>query len=223
MKKILIAIAAVVISSAANAADMPVKAPVYKAVASDWSGFYAGINGGYGWGSSSQHSNVIAPSRDPSDGSYNLNGGFVGGTLGYNWQITNWLLGVEGDYAWSGIKGSTTCDLGTTCGTNIRSFGTLRGRLGIVNGNWLVYGTGGWAFANVNAYDLHDPASGTAWRNGWAAGVGAEYKFSGPWSAKVEYIYMDFGTKSQFTNANHTPEDINVKANLIRAGINYRF
>ena len=152
-KALLSGCAMVALSAAASAADMPLKAPILAPISS-WAGFYAGMNGGYGWGNSSQHSTPTG-GGSTGDGSYNINGGFVGGTLGYNWQMNNMLVGLETDYAWSGIKGSTTCDLGTTCGTNIRSFGTLRGRAGIVNGNWLVYGTGGWAFANVKIGRAH--------------------------------------------------------------------
>jgi len=202
------------------------KAPVF--VAANWTGAYVGVNGGYGWGNSSQRSTVLPVPDDedeeePTDGDYKVTGGFAGGTLGYNWQVNNWLLGVEGDYAWSGIKGSTVCGAGTECGTKIHSFGTVRGRVGFTQGNFLVYGTGGWAVADVNAYDLLDPASGSKWRNGWAAGGGVEYKISGAWSAKLEYLYMDFGTKSHFTNSGRTPEDIKLNTNLVRVGINYAF
>jgi outer membrane immunogenic protein len=226
MKQLLCGAAILMLPLTAGAADLPAAQPAYKAPPQafpvySWNGFYAGINGGYGWGTSSQHSNVVR--GDPSDGSYNINGGFVGGTVGYNWQVTNWILGVEGDYAWSGIKGSTTCDDAALCGTELRSFGTVRGRFGVVQNDFFVYGTGGWAVANVNAYDRFDPQSGSKTRSGWTAGAGVEWKVRGPWSAKLEYLYTDYGTTSHFTNVGHTPEDISLKTNIIRVGVNYSF
>jgi opacity protein-like surface antigen len=106
------AVSTVAYAQIASAADMPVKAPGYKApvVAPlyNWTGPYIGIAGGYGWG----HSNQTDPGIIINDdGSYGVNGGLLGGTLGYNWQQGTWVFGVEGDYSWADISGSSN-----TCG-----------------------------------------------------------------------------------------------------------
>src|SRR5882724_752060 len=87
----------------ATAADLPPRyqpyapAPVYSPAFS-WTGFYLGINGGGAWG------------RSQWDGldKFDISGGLIGGTIGYNWQINQFVLGVEGDVDWSGIRGQTT-------------------------------------------------------------------------------------------------------------------
>jgi outer membrane immunogenic protein len=75
-----------------------------------------------------------------ADGDYKVVGGVIGGTLGYNWQRQGIVVGVESDFAWAGVSGSTTCGLGTKCGTDMESFGTVRGRLGLVSGDSLFLG-----------------------------------------------------------------------------------
>ena len=77
------------------------------------------------------------PPRAAADGSYLVGGGFIGGTAGYNWQAGPWVLGVEGDYSWANINGSsTTCGVAPPhgCGTTLQSFGTLRGCVGYGDG-----------------------------------------------------------------------------------------
>jgi outer membrane immunogenic protein len=160
---------------AAFSADMPTKAapaPIAPSVYS-WTGFYIGINGGYGWRDSSQ---VVFTPNDPysvalltdsiSDGTHvvapahRLRGGFGGGQIGYNWQFSpNWLVGLEADFQGSSIDGSgTTTSIlsapGLTATTNadqhVRWFGTVRARLGYLPAaNWLLYGTGGFAYGRV--------------------------------------------------------------------------
>src|SRR5215471_13790673 len=75
----------------AAAADMPAKAPPPAAppVFNKWTGLYVGINGGYGWG----HSQQSTITNTATSGGYSQNGGLVGGTIGFNWQVTNWVLG----------------------------------------------------------------------------------------------------------------------------------
>lgn len=146
----------------------------------------------------------------------------VGGTLGYNWQRDSLLWGLEGDYSWSGVRGSTTCDEGSSCGTDMKSFGTLRGRVGIVADDMLVYFTGGWAVADVQAYDRFDPEEGAKVRWGWTVGGGLERKLQGPLSLKAEYLYADFGKADHFTNVGHTPEEISLQTHVFRLGLNFK-
>ena len=116
MKKLVLAGAALaaLIAGPAMAADLPVKAapivPIY-----DWTGFYIGINGGYSWGRSNTTVSyfntitgapIIPPAGSITDAGFNLDGGVFGGQIGYNWQFSSWLFGLEADAQWSGQKGS---------------------------------------------------------------------------------------------------------------------
>ena len=189
MKKLVICAAAVSVLAvtSAVAADMPVKAPVYKApvmVPLSWTGWYAGIHAGYGWGSESNTFNFDPPVPLPFDNvSYSdkLNGFIGGGQIGYNYQITpnSWVAGVEADISYTNFKGSDS-NSGVTPGggnNNIRFVGgipwtynqnqrvnwlaTVRGRLGWTPGDhtWLIYATGGLAVGGVKASDSFTFAS----------------------------------------------------------------
>ena len=223
-KPVLLVAALLTVPFAVHAGQKPFKALAYDPPDA-WQGFYAGVNGGYGWGHSNQHDTPLAPALILLDGNYHVDGWFVGGTLGYNRQFSNWLFGLEGGYAWSDIKGSSlTCGGANECGTKLRSFGTLRGRIGPLFGPTLLYATAGAAFGDIYAFDTSaSGANGSKWRTGWTVGGGIEQKLTDHWSAKIEYLYMDFGTTDYFTIPNHTPEEISLKANVIRGGINYRF
>src|SRR6476660_3573890 len=113
----------------ARAADMPIRTPYYKgpvrSVVSyyNWTGFYAGINGGYGWGTSTWS---LLPGTEIKP-----KGALFGGTLGYNYQVGSIVWGLEGDFDWSGVKGSVSCVPGVvTCETSSSWLATFRGRIG---------------------------------------------------------------------------------------------
>jgi outer membrane immunogenic protein len=207
-------------SFSAQAADIP--RPVYKGVHPvvayyNWTGFYVGVNGGYGWGSS-DWSAVPTASNKPK-------GFLAGGTLGYNYQTGSIVWGIEGDFDWSNIKDEVTCAPGVLCGTQLNWLTTLRGRLGYAFDRWLPYITGGAAYGNVEA-TLNVPAFGfTASSSnnqlGWTAGVGIEYAFLSNWSAKIEYLYVDLGS----FNAAPAPlvNNVSFTSNIVRAGLNYKF
>jgi outer membrane immunogenic protein len=241
--KLFFATAAVaLVSSSAFAADLPVKQPVYKAPpavmipAYNWSGFYVGASGGYGWGHSDQTDpGIPAPTLPPiliGDGHYGVTGWLAGGTAGYNWQMGQWVFGLEGDYSWSNISGSSqACGPAFAlhaCGTSLDSFGTFRGRIGYAagqTGNVLLYVTGGLAVGDVHAWDALTPASGSSFQAGWTVGAGVEFAFAPQWTAKVEYLYIDLG-KAQLFNIINTPvvpETVSFNTNLVRAGVNYHF
>ncbi len=128
-------------ATAVSAADIPMRqtapttAPVY--VASpvyNWSGMYAGVAGGGGWGTSNF-----------GGATYDVDGGLFSGTLGYNFQTGPLVVGLEGDIGYSNIRGSGGCGF-TNCDTANKWLGTVRGRLGYAAGNYMPYVTGGWAF-----------------------------------------------------------------------------
>jgi len=199
------ALVTVTMMAAANAADilrreaMPMSAPAYY-LPNNWTGFYVGINGGGGWGSS-----------DWSGNSFATSGGFVGGTIGYNWQLGQGVFGLEGDIDWSNIRGSTACGI-TSCETHNDWLGTVRGRFGYSFDRFMPYVTGGLAFGGV-----HQNVVGFLNTNdtklGWTLGVGVEGIISGPWTGKIEYLYVDLNNSAI----------ADFRANLLRAGFNYRF
>jgi outer membrane immunogenic protein len=170
MKKILlsgVAIAALFAAAPASAADMPVRAPQYKAApiapVFNWTGFYFGGHVGYGWADS---------------GVGDLDG-FIGGLqLGYNWQFSrNWVFGLEADIAGT--------DMNNAIPAHVDYIGTVRGRLGYTWDRVMVYGTGGLAYAKASVAGIHDTETG------YALGAGIEWAFAPNWSAKVEYMYHD--------------------------------
>jgi len=166
---------------------------------------------------------------DLGSGSYGVSGGFIGGTAGYNWQAGPWVLGVEGDYSWANIAGSSgSCGFAPAhgCGTALESFGTLRGRVGYAlgyRGTWLPYVTGGLAVGEVHAWDALTPASGSAFRAGWTLGAGFETVLAPNWTFKLEYLYMDLGSAHLFDIVPGVPETVSFRDNIFRIGINYKF
>jgi outer membrane immunogenic protein len=158
----------------------------------------------------------------------------VGGTLGYNWQVSSFVFGFEGDASWVGEYGSHLDDgfVGNpafTSSTKETWVATVRGRAGYAVDNLLFYGTGGYAAAGVEA-GVKDSgtnavlASATSTRSGWTAGGGLEWGFAPNWSAKFEYLYMKFESAAFNTLAGEGPRSsVPLDDNVVRAGINYRF
>jgi outer membrane immunogenic protein len=167
----------------------------------------------------------------PADGHYAANGGLLGGTLGYNWQKGSFVYGAEGDFSWAAINGqSSTCGptsvLPHPCGTNLNALGTFRGRAGYAvgaTGSWLLYATGGLAIGELRGWDSLTPASGNDWRAGWTVGAGVETAIAPRWTAKLEYLHVDLGNGQIFNVVPGVPESVSFKADILRAGINYKF
>jgi outer membrane immunogenic protein len=151
-------------------------------------------------------------------------------------------LGIETDFQFTGMKGTLqapTCPA-AVCGVTTNAsysqklpwFGTVRGRLGYARDSWLIYGTGGYAYARLET-DASASAGATSMsltqaetRSGWAVGGGIELAFARNWTARMEYLYIDLGR----TNATLAipgiatiSEDSRVTQNLVRLGANYRF
>lgn len=204
------------------AADLPrpaYKAPIYVAPFS-WSGFYVGVNGGYGLATSNWSSGITTGDPKPK-------GWLIGGTLGYNMQTGVWVWGLEADAALSTMKGSTTggtgvCGATPGCETRNRWFGTARGRIGYSFDRFLPYITGGAAFGDVKM-SPNTGLSETKTKIGWTVGAGLEYAFLGAWSTKIEYLYADLGKSSCSAASCGVDTDVKYKANIIRLGVNYRF
>jgi outer membrane immunogenic protein len=163
------ALALLAVPFAANAADLPIKAPHYvppPAPAWGWNGFYAGINGGWGWGDDpAAFSAATTPAQTyfnggavPAGVNAHPSGGVFGVQLGYNWQWTpSIVFGIETDFDYAQISGAGS--VATTAGgfvpfttaadQSLNWLGTLRGRIGYAFDRALVYGTGGLAYGHT--------------------------------------------------------------------------
>ena len=219
MKRVVLAgmgaLAMVTMMGAANAADlsrrhaMPAKAPAYVVPGYNWTGFYAGINGGYGFG----HSEWSNPAGTSG---FDIDGGVVGGTIGYNYQVNKIVFGLEGDIDWSGIEGSTACGA-TTCQTRNNWLSTVRGRMGYSFDRFMPYVTGGLAIGDIET-SIGGIGGGRDTQVGWTVGGGVEAALDGPWTAKLEYLYVDLGRGGTVLGS-----DAEFKSHIVRAGLNYRF
>lgn len=198
------------------------------ASAQNWNGFYIGATGGYGWGTSAQTGLIPVPPPAPppeDDARLNTRGGLIGGALGWNVQYGTWVFGIEGDYSYAAVKGgSNVCStLPSACGSRLESLGTVRGRVGAVFNDWMLYATGGWAFGEVSGFSTAK-LSGDAMYNGWTVGAGLERRFAPQWSMKLEYLYTDLGNKDLYEAAvPGFPENVAYKVNTVRFGITYNF
>lgn len=221
---LVVSAAAVLASTSALAADLGriyTKAPVVAVAPTyNWSGFYVGIQGGGAFGQSRHDFD------GGTHGSFDVNGGFIGGTLGLNWQAANspWVFGIEADGAGAWLRGSTpgTPSSCGECSTRVDAFGTVRGRIGYAWDRWMLYGTGGAAIANIRGAERS--FVGELTRTGWTAGGGIEWALAQNWSVKIEYLHLDFGQRNTYAaGAGLTPHSVSYKADLVRAGVNYRF
>jgi len=175
----------------------------------NWTGFYVGAHAGAGF----------------SDG----DSGFLGGgQIGYNWQINQWVLGIEGDFAGTTISDSANATVVGPGGiatmhanASLDWVSTLAPRFGYTFDRWLVYGKvgGAWAHASADFNANVVGAGGVSGSvdktvSGWVLGFGAEYALRDNWTAKFEYNMMDFGSDSLLADD---------KFHVFKAGINYRF
>ena len=228
MNKILMGVAlSALIAAPAMAADMPVKAPPAVAAAVyNWTGFYIGVVGG--WGRSEQR--WTAEGGVTTD-NFRGDGGHIGVTTGSNWQAGSILFGLESDVSWSGIDAVNTttggCAVAAPCTADVRYFGTTRGRIGVIFNNFLIYGTGGVAYANIrnSQLALSPLAIATTTEFGWTGGGGIEVRFGSNWSAKAEYLHARFGETPFCPAAGCGVVVVSdyTRLHLVRAGLNYRF
>jgi outer membrane immunogenic protein len=214
-------LAALFMAGQAAAADlgprqMPTKAPYYPPPY-NWTGFYLGINAGGAWGTSSWNSAAFPT------GDFDVSGGLVGGTIGYNVQYGQTVLGLEADINWTDISGSTNTLCPAGCETSNSWLGTVRGRLGFAFDRFMPYFTGGLAFGDIDANrNVLGGASST--ETGWTLGGGVEFALAGNWTAKAEYLYVDLGDfDCGFACGAVPPDKVDFTTSIIRAGLNYRF
>jgi len=219
MNRLLSAAALLSVATAASAADIPARPytkapPPLVSPAYNWSGFYIGAMGGYGW--------------DSGDSS----GGFGGGTIGYNWQFpgSQFVFGIEVDAAGGSIKDSLTEDIGggvlATEEIKINSFGSVTGRAGFAWDAALIYAKGGFAWANrkdsISVPAIGVTISDSQFHTGYTIGGGLEYLFTPSWSAKAEYMYTSLSGETY--NLGGFPLDSGtIDFHTIKVGVNYHF
>ena len=200
-----------------------------------WTGFYVGINGGYGWGN---WSDGVGDAFSPS-------GGLIGGTVGFNYQIQQFVLGVEGDADWSNIKWTQSATFAgpfggfasTTISNQNDYLATFAARFGFAADRVLFYAKGGGALTNED-WNLSVTSVGggvangssTDQRFGWMVGGGIEYAVTDMITLKAEYNYVDFGSSNDtlsISGGGLAPVSGTVTSklnmNVFKGGINFLF
>lgn len=246
MKKVLLVAASLAtmgLATPASAADLaakpyvkappPVVIPIY-----DWSGFYIGGNAGYGWSDRCLDVTAVnALSVAEAEGCRKAGGGIAGGQIGYRWQSTNWVFGLEAQGDWANLRNSNASLFfpGDSWSTKTDALGLFTGQVGYAWNNALWYVKGGAAVANQN-WNLFNSATGvglaqadrTRW--GGTVGTGFEYGFAPNWSVGVEYDYLFRVSDSQtFLTPGLAPAVTSITANtrsdvnMITVRFNYRF
>jgi outer membrane immunogenic protein len=227
IRKFSVAAAVLVAATgSALAADLPSRSappPVYTPPPPlfTWTGFYVGGQIGYGWGTSNSH--IVGTGF----GQGNSPDGVVGGAhVGYNYQINQFVVGLEGDVdGTSYSKTVTNPAIGGAFGTNIPVEGSVRGRVGYAWDRALFYATGGLAIADLqHSYGgliTPVPTTFSTTRVGWTVGGGVEYAVTNNWSVRAEYRYSDFGRTNDAVGAgivaHHDTE------HAVRVGFSYKF
>jgi outer membrane immunogenic protein len=244
MKKLLlgtIGLLALGIAAPAVAADLPAqtysKAPAMIPAFYDWSGLYLGINGGWGtshkcWDLANNAGVILVPTAP--EGCHNATGGTAGGQIGYRWQASSWVFGIEAQGNWADFKGSNVNLFFPLVRdrSNIEAFGLFTGSVGYAWNNVLLYAKGGggvvsdkYSTTTIATGVIADRATETRW--GGAVGAGLEYSFAQSWSLGVEYDHMFMGTKSVNAvtpaGAFSATDRIHQDVDLVTARINYRW
>jgi len=219
MKRVFVAcVGLIVFAGAAAAADLPPPGPSYYKAPGyvpgyTWSGFYLGVNGGGAFGRSNWD----------SAGGFDISGGLVGGTIGYNYQIGRGVVGLEGDVDWADISGTTTTLCAAGCQTSDTWLSTVRARFGYAADRFMPFVTAGGAFGDIRTSTPGFAGNSTT-NAGWTVGAGLEFALAGNWTAKAEYLYVDLGKFNCGLGCGAlTTDNVSFTTNIVRAGINYRF
>jgi len=231
--------------------SMPTKAPP-AVTTYDWTGFYAGGHFGFAAGSSNWSATSTSAVAPALAGALDLFNGFdafkatgsylLGLQAGYNYMsLSRWLVGVEADVSFPSTVGGTATFSSAATGSasyaeQVEFSGTLRGRIGYAPGHWLFYATGGlaWSYDQFTRTQLAGtPAGGTAVpgqaenlfmvpRVGGAAGVGVEYALTPSWTARLEYLFTDYGNRNVTFPAGAQRFSSDLAVQTVRVGLDYR-
>ena len=219
MTRFLISTAALALMSTAGlAADLPVYEPPPAMIAptpmaSNWSGFYVGLHGGYGWADLDDDDSGF--DFDNSD----LEGAVIGGQVGVNWQWNMFVLGVEADASWSGIDLDDDFDFNNdTYSMGYDWLASARGRVGLAFDRFMIYGTGGAAFTE---FDTDGLGTSDDIQVGWVAGGGAEFLLTDNVTLGAEYLHYEFD--DTFENRAAGIGQVDSDVDVIRGRVNVKF
>ena len=212
MKKILlgtVALVALGLAAPASAADLAARPytkapPPMVAAIYDWSGFYIGLNGGGAWSHKCWDliNDGLGPIPAAAEGCHDATGGTVGGQIGYRWQASSWVFGLEAQGNWADLKGSnTSLQSGFRNESKIDAIGLFTGQVGWAWNNALLYVKGGGAVTSdhYRTFDIptgiqFDRANETRW--GAVVGAGVEFGFAPNWSVGFEYDHLFMGDRN---------------------------
>jgi outer membrane immunogenic protein len=234
-----VSLGVVALAAGAQAADLPAR-PAYKApalppAAWSWSGFYVGANVGavFDQGSIADDPSSFVPWLNGATHSNNSAGVIGGLEAGYNWQWTNFVLGIEADISGSSLNHSESFAVPfggpapDTYNSKLTWLGTVRGRVGWAFDRVLVFGTGGVAFAGLKdgIVDTFFPFAPTtdSVATGWAAGGGIEYALADHWTVKAEYLHVGLPDRTAIDVASGYAFKFKDSLDIGRVGINYKF
>ena len=239
MKKVLLStVALIAFAAPAAAADLAARPytkapPAPIAVVYDWSGFYVGVNGG--WGSSRKCWDFIDPVFGGPEGCHDATGGTAGGQIGYRWQASSWVFGLEAQGNWADFQGNNVSLINPAFRNESRidAFGLFTGQVGWAANNVLFYIKGGAAVTADRFRQFDVPGgfvvatTGDDTRWGAVVGAGLEFGFAPNWSAGIEYnhLFMQDRTHTfvDTTGAFFGTDRIRQDVDIVTARINYRF
>ncbi|MBV8744561.1 MAG: porin family protein [Xanthobacteraceae bacterium] len=230
----------------ASAADLGVRAappPAPVVIAPTWTGFYIGGNVGAGWAKNDTSVAGVVPAAVLGAAvpfsiplTSQTMSGFIGGLQGgYNYQFGTFVIGIEADGDWGNVNGTAPCVVVVSCTSKITSMWDVGGRAGVVADKALIYVKGGGAWAStsftgaVAVAGLNGSTGLSTNRSGAFLGTGIEYAFMPNWSAKVEYDYYDFGSKTVSTSVAAAGVVLPLSATsklteqTVKFGVNYKF
>jgi outer membrane immunogenic protein len=211
----------------------------------NWTGLYLGGEAGWGW-ANQQITHVTGATAFPAgsvDATVDQNGPLAGVYAGYNYQVNQFLVGIDGDITTTDMTG-TGRDVSPVNGDvashsdQINWIATATGRIGYVNNSWLLFAKGGWAWAPFTESNvLHTPGGGlvntstsSSTHDGWTVGAGLEWSFATHWSAKLEYDYIGFATANYLSTITSAAGAVSTEArsatsslNMVKTGVAYRF
>jgi len=255
MKKLLlgmVGVAALEMAAPASAADLAARTytkapPPMMAAIYDWSGFYIGANGGWGSSRKCWDAGTFGTIFIGDEGCHDATGGVAGGQIGYRWQSSSWVFGLEAQGDWADLRGSQVNDViflqtpgDVTNRSKIDAFGLFTGQVGYAWNNVLFYVKGGAAvtrdvYEAIGTFSGNVGARATESRWGGTVGAGLEFGFAPNWSLGVEYDHMFMGDRTiGFSSTGIVPlvgpagtavgtDRIHQDVDLITARVNYRW
>jgi outer membrane immunogenic protein len=234
-----VALASLSVATSASAADLAArpytKAPPIVAAYYNWSGFYIGANGGYG--TQRDCRDRVTPAADV--GCHDADGAVAGGQIGYRWQSSAWVFGLEAQGDWADLKGGNVNAFSAgqiNANSKLDAFGLFTGQIGYAWNNTLAYVKGGAAitsnkyeFVSLRPADAGFVTGTSSDNNHWSGTVGAglEYGFTPNWSVALEYDHIFTGARTVIststTSTANAPYRDSGDVDLITARINYRW